>query len=121
MTTRAMLLSLAVSLLAARGAVAHPDHDHPHPPKKAAPSAPAITEDAAKTRAGEELARLVSVKKIDPSWKDAGRLGAIKKAGDAKKWEWLVTFDNDTVKENKRLYVFLKPSGEFVAANFTGK
>jgi hypothetical protein len=120
MTVKSTLLGLAVSLLATRGAIAHPDHDHP---RKGAPTAPtaAIEEDAAKARAQEELVRLVSVKKIDPSWKDAGRLGTIKKVGDTKSWEWLVTFDNDKVKENKRLYVYLKPSGEFVAANFTGK
>jgi hypothetical protein len=119
MTVKATLLSLAISLLASQHAIAHPDHDHP--PKAPPAEKAAIAEDAAKARAQEELVRLVSIKKIDASWKDAGRLNTIKKAGEAKRWEWLVTFDNDKVKENKRLYVFLKPSGEFVAANFTGK
>lgn len=120
MTVKATLFSLAVSLLAIQNAVAHPEHDHP---RKAPPTAPpaALEEGGAKARAQEELVRLVSIKKIDPSWKDAGRSSTIKKVGDPKKWEWLITFDNDKVKENKRLYVFLKPSGEFVAANFTGK
>jgi hypothetical protein len=84
-------------------------------------SVESIDEAAAKVRGQEEIARLVSVKKIPGSWKDAARFDAIKKSGDEKKWEWLLTFDNDQVSENKRLYIFLKPSGEFVAANFTGK
>ena len=38
-----------------------------------------------------------------------------------KKTEWVVTFDNEKGVKGKKLYIFLKLSGEFVAANFTGK
>ena len=123
MNPRTLLLSFALATLGGQVALAHPEHDHA--PKRAPAPAPTkkadLDEAAAKARAQEEIARLLSVKKIDASWKEASRFDAIKKSGDATKWEWLVTFDNAQVKENKRLYIFLKPSGEFVAANFTGK
>jgi hypothetical protein len=108
---------IALFLVTAGGtpvALAHPDHQHQAP-------RPEIDEAAAKTRAQAELERLMSKKKIDPSWKDAA-INAVEKKQLKKRWEWLVTFNNPTADAKKQtLYVFLKPSGDFVAANFTGK
>jgi hypothetical protein len=112
-----LALALALVLASSGTLLAHPEGHGPRP----APTAASLDEEAAKRRGAEEVARLVSVKKIPESWKDAAKFNAIKKKGDAKKWEWLITYDNDKETSNKRLYVFLKPSGEFVAANFTGK
>jgi hypothetical protein len=112
-----LALTLALVLASSGTLLAHPDgHEH-----KPAPTAPSLDEAAVKQRGTEEVARLVSVKKIPDSWKDGAKLDAIKKKGGGKKWEWLITFDNEKETKNKRLYIFLKPSGEFVAANFTGK
>jgi alkylhydroperoxidase family enzyme len=116
MQIRSLVLS-AVVTLSPLAALAHGDHEHP---KKAPPppaAAAELTEDAVKLRAQDELTRLAEAGKIDASWKEAGKLRGVEK----KKSEWLVTFDHPTAKEKKVLYVFLKPSGEFVAANHTGK
>jgi hypothetical protein len=116
MQTRAALLSLALSVLAlAPSASAHENHRHA--------AAPALTEEKARTRAQEELERLVSVQKVDASWKAQGKLKSVEKKSSGQAWEWLATFENGKAAEaSKRvLYVYLKPSGEFVAANFTGK
>ncbi len=102
-------LALVLCLAAPTLAFAHEGHSH-GPPKAA------LSEDAVKARATEEVARLVSVKKVDATWKDV----AVKSV-EQKKGEWLVTFENPKAKANTTLYVFLKASGEFSAANFTGK
>jgi len=60
--------------------------------------------------------RLIKVQKINPSWKKA----KFDKSVMVKK-EWLVTFTNKKGVKGKKLYIFLKKSGEFVAANFSGK
>lgn len=124
MTTKSIILSVALTFCGGRLAFSHPGGhgDEHHPPEN--PEKPtAIDEKAAKARAQQELERLVSVKKVDESWKQSGRFNEIKKKGPATKWEWLITFDNSDAKDKdkKRLYIFLKPSGEFIAANFTGK
>lgn len=97
----------------ANPASAHPGHKHEKP-------RPEIDEQAATARAKEEVGRLIEKKKIDASWSDAG-LKSIEKKPFKKSWEWLAIFENQAAPKDKLLYVFLKPSGEFVAANFTGK
>jgi hypothetical protein len=62
------------------------------------------------------IERLIRAKKLGESWKKATFDKTV-----VKKNEWLVTFDNDKGVKGKKLYIFLKKSGEFVAANFTGK
>lgn len=115
MNLKVLLTSLLITSAAAPLALAHPDHDHKHEAKR-----PEIDEQAAKDRAKEEVARLVAKKKVDESWK-ALDVKTVEKKSRKKSWEWLATFENDAAPKNKILYVFLKPSGEFVAANFTGK
>ncbi|MFT6069989.1 MAG: hypothetical protein ACJAT2_002498 [Bacteriovoracaceae bacterium] len=63
-----------------------------------------------------QVERLVHEKKLDVSWKKATFEKSVLKDG-----EWLVTFTNEKGVKGKKLYIFLKKSGEFVAANFTGK
>lgn len=103
------ILALIAGLASSSVATAHEGHDH---------DAPALSADGVKARAVEEVARLVSIKKIEASWK-----GASAKSVEKKGTEWLVTFENLKAKDKDRtlLYVFLKSSGDFVAANFTGK
>jgi len=81
---------------------------------------PAINDEAAKATGLTHIARLVKAKKIDSTWTKAIFDKAVKK-NYGKKTEWLVTFNNEKGVKGKKLYIFLKPSGEFVAANFTGK
>lgn len=108
-----MVLSIVLTTLGATSALAHEDHKHEAPAKAE------ISEERAKVRATEELNRLVSVKKIDATWKEGGFKSIVKKTYP-NRWEWLITFESKAA-EGKTLFVFLKSSGEFVAANFTGK
>ncbi|WP_127717037.1 DUF6488 family protein [Halobacteriovorax sp. HLS] len=64
--------------------------------------------------------RLINSGKIDASWKSS-TFDKSEKKKFGKKTEWVVTFDNEKGVKGKKLYIFLKLSGEFVAANFTGK
>lgn len=73
----------------------------------------------------EKLARnkvrvLAFQEKIDKSWNDGELESAEIKTFEGKK-EWLITLSNEKSKKGKKLYIFLKLDGEFVAANFTGK
>lgn len=95
------------------GALAHEDHG-PKPMKVAE-----LGQDEAGARAANEVKRLVSNKKVDGAWSGAA-LKSLEKKTTNGNWEWLATFEAPKTKE-KLLFVFLKPSGEFVAANFTGK
>lgn len=89
------------------------NHGHAH-------GAKILNIDEAKTAGQFNLERLVKINKIDKSWLKASfEMAEQKKFG--KKNEWLVTFNNEQGVKGKKLYIFLKPNGEFVAANFTGK
>jgi hypothetical protein len=111
-----MLVSmfLVTTFTAANFAFAHSDHHHP--PKKP------VTAEVAKTKAKEGIAQLIKMKKIDKSWTKADLLG-VEKRKFAEKEEWVATFHNKTVKDaaKQKLYVFMKLSGDFIAANYTGK
>ena len=64
--------------------------------------------------------RLVKAGKIDKSWLQSIHDKSIEKKY-GKRIEWVVTFDNARGVKGKKLYIFLKLSGDFVAANFSGK
>ncbi len=105
---------LAAVLVCSGRAIAHEGHDHAPPAKVTE-----IGDDAAKARAAEEVKRLVSVKKVEAAWSDA-TLTSLEKKTTGDRWEWLAKFEAPKAK-GKTLFVFLRPGGEFVAANFTGK
>ena len=104
---------LAFSSFAGPGGGHSHGHGHSH-------GAPKIS----KVKTGEigrnHVERLVKAGKIDSSWKKS-TLDKSEKKTFGKKTEWVVTFDNEKGVKGKKLYIFLKLSGEFVAANFTGK
>lgn len=66
------------------------------------------------------VARLVKSEKIDVTWKSAV-LDKSEKKNFNGHTEWVVTFNNEKGIKGKKLYIFLKESGAFVAANFSGK
>lgn len=115
MNARVLLTSFVLAAAPASFALAHPDgkpHQHKH--------APAIDEAAARERAQAEVERLIGAGKLEASWKGVA-CKSLEKKPIKKRWEWLATFENPAAGKDKLLYVFLKPSGEFVAANHTGK
>jgi hypothetical protein len=108
----AAALVCSTTLAAPPTARAHPGHDHEAPPE--------LTEDAVKARAKEEVDRLVAKKKVPGSWKEIA-VKTVEKRTYKKGWEWVAILENPQNETNKTLYIFLKPGGAFVAANFTGK
>ena len=72
--------------------------------------------------AKSQIDRLIAGGKIDVTWKNAELVGTEKKKNKST-WEWINTFKNAQEKDEAKqtLYVYLTLSGEFVAANFTGK
>jgi hypothetical protein len=113
MRLRLLLTCVMLGMGLSGAAEAHPDHKH-------APARAALDEQGAKDRAKREVDRLIAVKKIDDSWSTSS-LKALEKKHLKRGWEWLATFENPAAAKDKILYIFLKPSGEFVAANFTGR
>ncbi len=88
-------------------------HSHSHSKKS-------ISKEKTSEIGRYHVERLVKVGKIDASWKNS-IFNKSEKKTFGKKTEWVVTFDNEKGVKGKKLYIFLKLSGEFVAANFTGK
>jgi len=81
---------------------------------------PKISQERSGEVGRSQVQRLVKDGKIDKSWLKSTFDKSIKKTFGNKS-EWLITFKNDKGPKGKLLYIFLKESGEFVAANFTGK
>lgn len=106
------LLLSTVSLAGPGGGHSH-GHRHSHRAHK-----------ISKEKTGElgrfHVDRLVKAGKLDKSWKQS-TLDKSEKKKFGKKTEWVVTFNNEKGVKGKKLYIFLKLSGDFVAANFTGK
>lgn len=71
--------------------------------------------------AKEQVKGLVASAKLEKSWKSAQFDKAETVDGKNKK-EWKLTFSNPTASDadKKTLYLFYTPSGNFIAANFTG-
>ncbi|MDH5324698.1 MAG: DUF6488 family protein [Gammaproteobacteria bacterium] len=88
-------------------------HGHAHGP---------VSQDQAEKAAFSQIKRLVKKGKIDASWNQA-KLAKAEKRKFGKKLEWVISFNNDKIKDSgkKTLYVFLSLSGEYVAANYSGK
>jgi len=89
------------------------DHSHSHDP---------VSQSQAEVNATKSVSALVDKDKIDKSWKSIKATKSEKKQFDGK-MEWVVIFNNKTIsdKEKQTLYVFLTLSGEYLAANYTGK
>lgn len=114
MTLQKKFAAFVTAVLWSFGAAAHEGHDH---------EVVLITTSEAETRAKEEIARLADSGKIDSSWKTAAKVETSGLKGEGKKQEWALTFSNPNVTDatKKTLYVFLTPTGKYVAANFTGR
>jgi len=79
-----------------------------------------LGEGAAKARAREELTRLKRSGGVPSSWRDADPT-KIEKRPDGSHWRWVATVDDAAQPEQKQVFIFMLPYGEFLAANFSGK
>jgi hypothetical protein len=106
-----MTLFLSVTTFGGPGGGHSHGHSHSHVH---------ISKSKSQSIARKHVERLVKAKKIESSWLKSKFDKSIKKKFSGK-LEWVVTFTNASgVKGKKKLYIFLKESGDFVAANFSG-
>lgn len=81
-----------------------------------------VTAEKASAIATKIVSNLVDQNVLEPSWKSVNIAKIEEKVFNGSK-EWVVSFNNPQVQEEKKqtLYIFLTLSGEYVAANYTGK
>lgn len=104
-----ILMSLTLSSISLADLGGGHGHGHSHG------EAPKISKEKTEEVGSYHIARLVKAKKLDSTW-----IKSKLDKSEMKKNEWVVTFVNKDGVKGKKLYIFLKKSGEFVAANFTG-
>ena len=92
------------------------DHGHSH-------DAPvAVNQSVATENATKVVASLIKKKTLEQSWANI-KASSVEKKIFANNPEWVVTFVNEKITDTakQKLYVFLTPGGEYIAANYTGK
>jgi len=104
---------LFASLFLGTTSFAGPGHGHAH-------GAPAVSQKELQSKGLYHIDRLIKAGKLDSSWK-VSRFVSSEKKKFSGHTEWVVTFENAKSVKGKNLYLFFRMSGEFVAANFTGK
>jgi len=114
MRIHAIVIIIVLHLLAFT-AVAGPGHDHSH-------SHDPVTQQEAERLAMKQVERLVEKGKINKSWQSMP-VSTVETKQFGESTEWVVVFNNRTTPnpDKQTLYVFLSMSGEYLAANFTGK
>jgi len=113
MKTLILLSALVLSTATFAGPGGGHSHGHSH-------AAPAVSKEKTQELGKFHISRLVKDGKLEASWNEALYDQSEKKVFSGKE-EWVVTFTNEKSNKEKKLYIFLKVSGEFVAANFSGK
>jgi hypothetical protein len=98
---------------------AHSNHHHSHKKRKVKKKSVVSVEQTVEL-AKQQIKRLITDEKIDPSWENAMYTSSEKKKFD-EKYEWVIIFSNEKGIKGQTLYIFLKLTGEYIAANFTGK
>ncbi len=106
-----IMMMFALTAVSAQAAGGHDDHGHGHGVE--------LNKGQIQAKASGLVAKIVEKGQLDPSWKQIKP----QKAKETRNHTWLVTFVNPEIKESdkKTLYMFLTLSGEYLAANFTGK
>ena len=116
MKLKTLLLSLILGLFSMT-AMAGGGHNHGH-----GHSHELVNQKTANSKATKIVASFIKQKTLDKSWAGTTVSSSEKKTFNGKQ-EWVVSFVNEKVTDvNKRkLYVFLTLSGDYIAANYTGK
>ncbi|ATX80159.1 hypothetical protein Ga0123461_1746 [Mariprofundus aestuarium] len=109
-------LSLILSPLTALAGGGH-DHGHGHSHGPAL-----ISQSQAESVAAGRVMMLVEQEKVDKSW-GAATIASAEKKMNGDQAEWLITFKNSHSSDSAKdtLYIFLSSTGDYIAANFTGK
>ena len=116
MKTLAAALVLS-SLFFGAPVIAGSGHDHGHSHAQAS-----VNKETAEINADKAITSLIASGKIDKSWELILASSSEKKDFDGRS-EWVVIFVNEKITDTtkQKLYVFLTLSGEYMAANYTGK
>ena len=111
-TVVAFLIACGIGATASLAHTDRPGH-HSHGPINQLEA-----EDAARGVVGD----MVRKHAVDASWVDARIVKAERKTRD-KRQEWVVTLQNDVAADpaKRTLYVFLSNTGNYIAANYTGR
>ncbi len=117
MHIKTLILTLALTL-SPLTAIAGGGHDHGHGHSHAVE----INKSQAKSTATLRVGILVNKGKIDKSWKSA-KVASTEKKMNGNQAEWVVAYKNSQTKDPAKgtLYIFLSTTGDYIAANFTGK
>ena len=89
------------------------DHGHSHAP---------VNQATATTFATKVIVSLANRDKLDKSWTSITASSVEKEAYNGKE-EWVAVFVNEKITDpaKQKLYIFLTLSGDYIAANYTGK
>ncbi|MCW8886161.1 MAG: DUF6488 family protein [Motiliproteus sp.] len=81
-----------------------------------------VDANKASTIATKVVSTLVKNNVIESSWNTV-KIGNIEQKAFGSNREWVATFSNPQItdKSKQTLYIFLTLSGEYLAANYTGK
>ena len=111
-----LLLGFTLALFS-MGANAGSGHDHGHSHSNAP-----VNQAIATTTATSIVAEFVKRKKLDESWASI-KVGSVEKKEYSGRSEWVISFVNDKITDpaKRTLYVFLTSTGDYIAANYTGK
>lgn len=112
MKLKTLLLALTFGLFSMT-AIAGGGHGHSHEP---------VSQSAANSTATKIVAGFIKQKTLDKIWAGTTVSSSEKKIFNGRQ-EWVVSFVNKKVTDTKKrtLYVFLTLSGDYIAANYTGK
>lgn len=101
------------SMVAIAGGGHNHGHGHSHGP---------VNKETAHSKATRIVANFIKQKTLDKSWSGTTVSSSEKKKFNGKE-EWVVSFVNDKAVdvEKRKLYIFLTLSGDYIAANYTGK
>ena len=109
-----LILSFTLALVSTL-AIAGGGHGHGH-------SHEPVNQATANSKATRIISNFIKQKTLNKSWAGTTVSSSEKKTFNGKQ-EWVVSFVNEKVEDTKKrkLYVFLTLSGDYIAANYTGK
>lgn len=118
MQIKTMILTLALTV-SPLTALAGGGHGHSHGTAQVSAE---VAQSQAETVANMRVSILVNKGKIDKSWKSI-KVASAEKKMNGHQTEWVVTYNNDQMTDTAKrtLYVFISSTGDYIAANFTGK
>jgi len=116
MRLKTLLLTFALSLFSVI-VVAGGGHDHGQEHSHSA-----VDQTTVNSKATKVITSLIKNNKLDKSWASIAVNSSEKKIFNGRQ-EWVVSFVNEKIADAKKrkLYVFLTLTGDYIAANYTGK